>query len=169
VHEPRPGGVPGSCLCGAVRFEVDLPTLVCAHCHCAMCRKSHGAGYVTWFSVPRSQLRCLAGDDRLVRFASSDHGTRSFCGECGSSLFFETTRHPENLDVVLANMDAAIDRDPQIHAFFSDRAAWVQVEDSLPRLGGATGFEPLESPRDRATPTDSEAPPRLGEASGKGA
>jgi hypothetical protein len=120
-----------------------MPSLFCAHCHCSMCRRTHGAGFVTWFSIPRARLRITAGESELVRFESSDHGTRSFCGRCGSSLFFESTRDPERVDIVLANMDGPIDREPQAHAYFDCRAGWVEVGDSLPRLGGESGVEPL--------------------------
>jgi hypothetical protein len=109
-----------------------------------MCRRSHGAGVVTWFAVPYGQFEILEGAEALVRHRSSDHATRSFCGRCGSSLFFETTQHPEKIDIVLANMHGPIDREPQLHAHFSDRAAWVEVHDTLPRLGGASGLEPLD-------------------------
>jgi len=135
--------VPGGCLCGSVRFQIEFPTLVCAHCHCSMCRRAHGAGYVTWAVVPYERFKLLAGADRLVRFRSSDHGTRSFCGTCGSTLFCESTRQPEVIDVVLANVEGPIDLAPQAHFYFDDRADWVQVADDLPRLGGKTGVEPL--------------------------
>ena len=39
----------GACLCKAVQFEVTPPTKWCAHCHCTMCRRAHGAPVVTWF------------------------------------------------------------------------------------------------------------------------
>ena len=120
-----------------------MPSLFCAHCHCSICRRIHGAGFVTWFAVPRAQLRITAGESDLVRFQSSDHGTRSFCGSCGSTLFFESTLHAERIDIVLANVDGPIDREPQLHAYFDCRAEWVTVEDSLPRLGGETGVDPL--------------------------
>ena len=135
--------VSGACLCGAVRFSVRLPSLFCAHCHCSMCRRNHGAAYVTWFAVPRPDLRIDAGDAELARFHSSDHGVRSFCRRCGSSLFCESSHHPDRIDVVLANMDGPIDREPQLHAYFDDRADWVAIGDALPRLGGATGLEPI--------------------------
>ena len=131
--------VAGSCLCGAVRFEVALPTLFCAHCHCRMCRRSHGAAYVTWIGVPRAQLRLAADGAEPVTHASSDHGTRSFCGRCGSSLFCESKHHPDVVDVVLANMSGPIDREPQLHFYFDDRASWVVAEDGLPRLPGGLG------------------------------
>jgi hypothetical protein len=109
-----------------------------------MCRRSHGAGFVTWTAVPPSQFRLTAGEDALVRYRSSDHGTRSFCGRCGSSLFFESTTEPDRIDIALANLEATIDRAPELHVHFDDRAAWVRVGDSLPRLGGRSGLEPRE-------------------------
>jgi hypothetical protein len=135
--------VTGSCFCGAVRFRIGLPTLGCAHCHCTMCRRSHGAGYVTWIVVPYTRFELEAGDAELTRFRSSDHGTRSFCSRCGSSLFCESTHHPENIDIVLASLHGPIDRAPQIHVYFDDRADWVAIGDELPRRGGKTGLEPV--------------------------
>jgi len=108
-----------------------------------MCRRAHGAGYVTWFAVPYERFKVTAGDDRLLRYRSSDYGTRSFCGTCGSTLFCESTNHPGQMDIVLANMHGEIDRAPQLHIYFDDRASWVEVADTLPRLGGKTGLEPL--------------------------
>ncbi len=135
--------VQGTCLCGDVRFSVRLPTLFCAHCHCTMCQRGHGAGYVTWFAVSVEALSYASGEDLLVRYPSSDHGTRTFCSRCGSTLFCESKNHPDRVDIVLANMQGAIDREPELHAYFDNRAAWVVVGDDLPRLGGETGTEPL--------------------------
>ena len=136
--------VSGACLCGAVRFRARMPSLFCGHCHCTMCRRNHGAGFVSWFAVPDEQFAIEKGESELVRFASSDHGTRSFCGRCGSSLFCESSGHPEKIDIVLANMKGSIDRVPQFHCYFDDLADWVFVEDGLPRLGGETGLEPVK-------------------------
>ena len=136
--------VDGSCLCEAVRFRVQLPTSFCGHCHCTMCQRNHGASYVTWFGVPKTQLTMLSGEDALTRYASSSHGSRSFCSRCGTSLFCVSDHHPETVDIPLANMHGEIDRSPQMHVFFDDRASWVATGDELPRLGGKTGVEPVE-------------------------
>ena len=135
--------VEGSCFCGRVRFAFDLPTEFCAHCHCSMCRRAHGAGYVTWIGVPVKGFRLTAGEPLLARYRSSDHGTRSFCATCGSTLFCESTHHPERIDIVLANVSGKIDRRPAAHVYFSDRADWVEANDGLPRLGGKSGVEPV--------------------------
>ncbi len=137
-------GASGSCLCGAVRFEVRFPSQACVHCHCSMCRRNHGAGYVTWLAVPRAQFSLVRGGDAVVRYQSSEHGSRSFCGRCGSSLFCDNEGYPDRVDVALGALDEPADRAPQFHMFFDSRAAWVETTDSLPRLGGKTGFEPLK-------------------------
>jgi hypothetical protein len=109
-----------------------------------MCRRAHGAGFVTWLTVPKSQLTLSSDPGSLARYSSSDHATRSFCRACGSSLFFETSHRADQVDVALSNLEGPIDRAPQLHIFFDDRADWIEVSDSLPRLGGSTGMEPLQ-------------------------
>jgi hypothetical protein len=93
----NPTSVPGSCLCGAIRFEVTLPTRFCVHCHCSMCRRNHGAAFVTWFGVPKTSFRVTSGEANLTRYQSSDHGNRSFCSRCGTSLFCELDRDPDTI------------------------------------------------------------------------
>ena len=136
--------VAGSCLCETVRFSVRMPTLFCMHCHCSMCRRNHGAGFVTWCGVKTDQLEMIAGESELVRYASSPHGSRSFCGRCGSSLFCVLQEHPDTVDIPIANLDGPIDRKPEAHIYFDSRADWVEIADELPRLGGETGLEPVK-------------------------
>lgn len=131
--------VTGACLCGAVAFHVELPTLFCGHCHCSMCRRNHGAAYVTWFRVPYEHFGIDEGEDVLSRYPSSEHGSRTFCSRCGSSLFCENTKHPRDIDVVLANMDGPIDKTPQFHFYYDSRADWTVVGDDLPQLAGSDG------------------------------
>lgn len=134
--------VDGGCLCGAVRFAVTLPTMFCGHCHCTMCQRNHGAAFVTWFAVDRSQVDVIQGGGELVRYDSSENGTRSFCSRCGTSLFCENAAHPDRVDIPLANMNGPIDRVPQVHVHVDSRTEWFAIADSLPRLGGKTGLEP---------------------------
>jgi len=140
--------VEGSCFCGAITYEIDLPTLACVHCLCSMCRRPHGASYVTWAVVPPGQLRITSGQEHLKTHESSAHGRRQFCGTCGSQMF---CRHegtdgapPKVIDVALASLHDDIDRLPQAHYFYDSRASWTDVRDSLPKLGGSTGTEPLQ-------------------------
>ena len=71
--------VKGACLCGAVQFEVTLPTLGCCHCHCSICRRFSGAGYATFFHVSRERFRLLAGGENLSYNATVPRRGRSEC------------------------------------------------------------------------------------------
>ena len=138
--------VSGSCFCGGVTFDLTLPAQWCGHCYCSMCRRMHGAGYVTWVAVAKKQFGLTRGEDLLICFESSDHGTRRFCRVCGSSLFCESSHHADVIDVVLANLDGElVGLEPQANVYVSDRAGWVAVDESLPQLGGESGVEPLHT------------------------
>ena len=52
----EPSEASGSCFCGAVQYTFALPSLFAGHCHCSMCRRIHGAAYVTWVGVSKESL-----------------------------------------------------------------------------------------------------------------
>ena len=140
--------VQGGCFCGAVTYEITLPTKFCGHCHCSMCRRPHGASYVTWAAVPPEQFRVLQGEAHLSTFESSEIGRRQFCKTCGSQMFCwheKADGPPDFIDIAIASLQGDIDRAPQAHWYYDSRAAWTSVQDNLPKLGGASGLEPLET------------------------
>ena len=136
-----PSSVSGGCFCGEVKFEIELPTLFCGHCHCSMCRRPHGASFVTWTAVPPERFSITSGEENIAIYQSSENGTRSFCKTCGSQMFCQTD--PEVIDIALAALHGKIDREPEAHYYFDSRADWTVVNDDLPKLGGETGVEPL--------------------------
>jgi hypothetical protein len=82
--------VTGRCLCGAVRFELDGPLRDVSVCHCVECRRWHG-GPGSYTSAPRAALR-LESEASLRWIDSPESNARArrgFCGECGSSLFWD--------------------------------------------------------------------------------
>ena len=129
--------VSGGCLCGAVRFRVTPPTLFCAHCHCSMCRRAHGAAYVTWFGIDQDRARIEDSVGALRWYASSAGAERGFCATCGSSLFFRSERWPGELHVTLANLEGPADKAPMAHVFWDTHVDWADVNpgDGLPRKG----------------------------------
>jgi len=114
----------GGCLCGAVRFRIGVPPLWIAHCHCSMCRRAHGAGFVTWVGVVAERFVLESGADLLKHYQSSVAATRSFCGRCGSPLFFQSSRWPGETHVTLASLDDGTGLEPQAHAYWGARAPW---------------------------------------------
>lgn len=124
----------GQCLCGTVGFQVTPPTRWCLHCHCTLCRKAHGAPFVTWFGVGREQLRVTRGEADIRWRDSSHHGRRAFCRRCGSQLFFVSSRWPGQIDIVRALIDGPIDRAPSAHVYVDYKADWWQIDDDLERF-----------------------------------
>lgn len=130
----------GSCLCGAVSFEAVEFGRQVAHCHCSMCRKFHGAEYATYASVPRKSFRWLSGRDALAEYKAPNGTVRSFCKQCGSSLFFSSPRaDPEILEVALGVFDADVPVRPDAHIFVGSAASWTSIEDGLPRFRDGRG------------------------------
>jgi hypothetical protein len=106
-----------------------------------MCRRPHGASFVTWTAVPIERFSITSGKQYIKHFKSSSKGTRSFCRICGSQMFCQT--EAEVMDVALAALHGKIDRDPEAHYFFDSRADWTVVKDDLPKYGGESGTDPL--------------------------
>lgn len=137
--------VSGSCHCGAVKFTVAFPSKFVAHCHCADCRRAHGAPVVSWLGVMESQLSYDQGEDALVRYDSSDAAWRHFCRHCGTTLLFGGERWPGEVHIAAANLDGPLDREPQAHVYYDRRLSWFEIPDALPKLGGEHGVTPLTS------------------------
>jgi len=134
--------VNGTCLCGDVQFEVTLPSLWCAHCHCSNCRRAHGAAFVTFVGFATDQFRVTSGSESRVCYLTETGATRSFCNRCGSTLTYESPRWPGEVHVALANLEGPIDRAPASHVYVDHKAAWWEIADSLPQHGGDSGTEP---------------------------
>jgi hypothetical protein len=117
----------GTCFCGQVAFRVEPPTKWCAHCHCSMCQRVHGAAVVTWVGVAEDRLHFTRGAESLRWFASSPDSRRGFCPRCGSSLFFRSERWPGEVHVVRTSLPAEIDREVEGNAFVESHPAWFDL------------------------------------------
>ena len=53
---PEISVVPGSCLCGGVRFELEPPFELASFCHCGNCRKHSGHAGSAAMKVPMEKL-----------------------------------------------------------------------------------------------------------------
>ena len=126
--------ITGSCLCGATRYELRAPFDEMHNCHCSRCRKAHGTPFATYARVAKESLRLVAGADRLGRFRSSPPVARSFCAECGSSLFFEFDPLPDAIWVAVGSVDGDPGLRPQAHIFVGSQAPWHTIEDDLPQF-----------------------------------
>jgi hypothetical protein len=126
----------GSCLCGAVAYEIDGELTDLVHCHCAMCRKMHGAAFGTYASAPRSAFRFVRGEGNVVSYRSSGPVTRTFCGTCGSTLQFMRDGRA-TVSIAVGTLDTDPRRRPTRHIWTADKAPWWHIGDGLPQYEAA--------------------------------
>lgn len=120
----------GSCLCGAVNFEVagDLPGPDA--CHCGKCRK-HSGHYFASTDVPKSAVTILGGDN-ISWYRSSEQVRRGFCATCGSSLFWDPTSR-DKIAVAMGAFDTPTKTHLHVHIFVADKGDYYDIADGLPQ------------------------------------
>ena len=128
-----PSSFSGHCLCGAVGFHAEGPSLWVAHCHCQRCQRAHGAAFVTWVGWTTAQVTWQDPQQALHWYLAEATGAeRGFCRHCGSPMAFRSPRYPGELHLARALFDGPLDRAPQSHAFYVSHVDWVHVAEVLP-------------------------------------
>ncbi|WP_188611481.1 GFA family protein [Chelatococcus reniformis] len=139
----------GQCVCGEVRFEIDVPAFWAWHDHSEASRQAHGCAYVTYVGSWRSRFRILGGAERVSRFEDAAAGTtRSFCGRCGTPLFYERRRSPHMVDIPRALFASRTGREPRYHLAVEEAVDWAYGGRPLAPLKGYPGVV-WERPRAR--------------------
>jgi hypothetical protein len=124
----------GGCLCGAVRYEVAGPLRDVLVCHCRECQRWHG-GPCSASAAWRGDLRLV--DERGLRWIVSPHSDagarRGFCGECGSSLFWEAPGR-ETISIAAGTLDDPAGLRAVGHIYVAQAGAYEAIaDDGLPQ------------------------------------
>lgn len=123
----------GSCICGAVKFEVEGGLPPVEACHCSQCRKWTGH-FLASTEVPRSALT-IHGPDHVSWFHSSTKVRRGFCSNCGTSLFFDpmdTEKHPW-IGISMGVFDKPTGTKMALHIFVAEKGDYYEITDDLPQ------------------------------------
>ena len=126
----------GSCLCGAVRYEVTGPLQDVLICHCGECRRWHGHVSAT-AAADKGDLQLL--EQRGLRWIKSPRSDaearRGFCCECGSSLFWDGPGL-ETISIAAGTLDAPTGLRVASHWYVSQAGDYYEIsEDGLPQHG----------------------------------
>jgi hypothetical protein len=120
----------GSCQCRAIRYTATGTPYHRTLCHCATCRGTSGAPSVAWFSVLLSDFSITQGTPK--RYRSSDHGTRTFCGDYGTQLTFQEDGLDE-IDVTICSLDDPESVPPEDQTFVRSMLGWMPASHALPK------------------------------------
>lgn len=120
----------GSCLCGAVSFEVEGELQAPDACHCSQCRKQSGHFWAST-DVPTEALT-LKGEDNITWYQASERVRRGFCRTCGSFLFWDPIFHPR-IAIAMGAFDPPTDTRLHTHIYVADKGDYYEIADGLPQ------------------------------------
>lgn len=126
----------GSCLCGAVGFEVAEFCSGVFKCHCSVCRKTFGGASSAVVLAGELHFAWLQGIDTARRFQLHEGYSTCFCATCGSLL-------PQHLNSLGLYWIPAglLDGDPGLvlerHVHVDSRAAWEVLDSHTEQLPGS--------------------------------
>jgi hypothetical protein len=121
----------GGCSCGAVRYQTIDETTKVTYCHCSKCRRWHGH-VGAWFGVVREGFQIV--EPRGLKWhAVNPKVKRGFCGECGSSLFWDEYGD-QRVGVCAGTVDPPTGLVSKAHIYVASKGDYYSVpEDGLLR------------------------------------
>jgi len=130
----------GQCLCGSVRFEIDVPARWAWHDHSAASRRAHGAAYATYVGSWRKRFRVTKGNAAIARYEDgATKAVRSFCARCGTPLLYEKARAPHWVNIPRALFSARTGREPRYHLNIAEQQDWIYLGEKLAPLKNYPG------------------------------
>lgn len=120
----------GSCLCGAVSFEVAGSLKAPDACHCSQCRKQSGHFWAST-DIPRSDLE-IHGGEHVTWYRSTERVQRGFCSTCGSFLFWDPIAN-DRIGVAMGAFDGPTGTKLALHIFVADKGDYYDIADGLPQ------------------------------------
>ena len=130
--------ITGSCLCGAVAFEIDGGLSPLQYCHATRCRKASGSAFAAELAANTSAFRWIRGRDLLTEYEAPllrepPPYRRAFCRVCGSPMPIPL----QGTDFVVVQagvLDGNAEPRPFRHIFVSQAPRWHTITDTLPRF-----------------------------------
>jgi hypothetical protein len=133
AQQTRAAHATGGCLCGAVRYEVRGTLRDVLLCHCEECRRWHG--HVS-ASTAADKSDLVLTEQRGLRWIDSPRSDararRGFCGECGSSLFWDPPAR-RTISIAAGTLDSGQGLRVVSHWYVSQAGDYYELpDDGLP-------------------------------------
>lgn len=125
----------GQCLCGGVSFDLQGSLKAPTACHCAMCRRWHGA-----LGVYTSTLNTdfhLRGAGLVGWYRSGPNSERGFCRQCGASLFWREVAG-SHTDIAMGAIDPPTGLSLACHIWVAHRGDYCDLADGLPQFADSS-------------------------------
>lgn len=123
----------GSCLCGAIRYEITGLLGPIVVCHCSRCRKASGSAFNAMSPVSSDNFRIVMGKEFLRTYSNDSGVHRVFCGNCGSPIIGKRDSIPETVRVRIGTLDTPVETKISAHIFVGSKADWYEILDHAPQ------------------------------------
>lgn len=120
----------GSCLCGAVQYELASRPARSTICYCRFCQVATGSERMVLAVLPEADFRLTSGTAQVYTHISEGSGKAlhiNFCPSCGTKLFVEFERWPGNTGIYSGTLD-----DPGILPMDADHAKQIFAGQARP-------------------------------------
>jgi hypothetical protein len=101
-------GHAGGCLCGKLRYEVDLPPLRVTICYCRFCQRATGSTGMVEPIFPKHSYAVTAGSETIYSLISEGSGKQvhvHFCSTCGTKVRLSFERFADIIGVYAGTFD----------------------------------------------------------------
>jgi hypothetical protein len=124
--------ITGGCLCGAVRYTIDVPVTELRQCHCLDCQKASGSIGTIGAPIPSTAFRITQGTPKRYGLVADSGRTlhRYFCGDCGSPIYSQRASIPETVVVRAGTFDDSEGMKVTFHVWTSRARSWHHIDPS---------------------------------------
>jgi hypothetical protein len=128
----QPRILTGSCLCGAIRYEVADAFRYAMNCHCSQCRRATGSAFKPFAGIEAAKLRITQGADDIAIYGNPAEAHDVHCRTC-FSLLYSIVNEGTTAHVTLGTLTDTPSLRPTKHIFVGSKAPWYEITDDLPQ------------------------------------
>jgi len=130
----------GGCRCGAIRYTLSAAPLATRLCWCRDCQYWALGNAAVNIMVPRAAVAVQGAPRRWESLADSGNRmARSFCGDCGTQLFSESSGNPQNMVIRVGTLDDATGIRPTAAIWTASAPEWAHIDPALQAFPGQPG------------------------------
>jgi len=128
--------LPGSCFCGAVRYQLETPPMFVHCCHCRDCQRQTGSAFVINALIETDRVEKLAGETEGVA-VPTDSGRPHIihrCPICQVALWSHYGGRLQLSFVRVGALDEPASLPPDIHIYTRSKLPWIALPPGVPAV-----------------------------------
>lgn len=123
-----------ACSCGRLNIRLSGSPRIVSSCHCLACQRRTGAIFGSTAFFGKDQIVATTGESRTFQRVAESGSTLSFrfCPQCGSTVFWENARLPDQVMVAVGAFADPTFPAPARTVWAKSRHPWLAFPDDVP-------------------------------------